>query len=62
MRELRARLDKLGLRKHYVQAIEAKGGQRVNRVRLGPYATREEAERAAGRVKDAGLPGQVLEL
>lgn len=62
VRELRARLDKLGLRKHYVQAIEAKGGQRVNRVRLGPYATREEAERAAGRVKDAGLPGQVLEL
>jgi cell division septation protein DedD len=62
VRELRARLDKLGLRKHYVQAIEAKGGQRVNRVRLGPYGTRDEAERAAGRLKDAGLPGQVLEL
>ncbi len=62
VRELRARLDKLGLRKHYVQTIEAKGGQRVNRVRLGPYGTRDEAERAAGRLKDAGLPGQVLEL
>ena len=62
VRELRARLDKLGLRPHYVQTIEAKGGQRVNRVRLGPYATRDEAERAAGRLKDAGLPGQVLEL
>lgn len=62
VRELRARLDKLGLRPHYVQAIEAKGGQRVNRVRLGPYAKRDEAERAAGRLKDAGLPGQVLEL
>jgi len=62
VRELRARLDKLGLRPHYVQAIEAKGGQSVNRVRLGPYASRDEAERAAARLKDAGLPGQVLEL
>jgi DedD protein len=62
VRQLRARLDKLGLRKHYVQAIEAKDGQRVNRVRLGPWASREEAERAAARLKEAGLPGQVLEL
>jgi DedD protein len=45
-----------------VQATDSKGGQRVNRVRLGPYATRDEADRAAARLKEAGLPGQVLEL
>jgi DedD protein len=62
VRDLRARLDKLGLRKHYVQTVEGKGGSRINRVRLGPYATRDEAARAAARLKDSGLPGQVLEL
>ncbi len=61
VRDLRSRLDKLDLRKHYVQAAE-KGGQRINRVRLGPFATRDEADRAAARLKQAGLPGQVLEL
>jgi DedD protein len=62
VRALRSRLDKLGLPKHYVQATDSKGGQRVNRVRLGPYATRDEADRAAARLKEAGLPGQVFEL
>ena len=62
VRDLRARLDKLGLRKHYVQAADAKGGQRLNRVRLGPFPTRDEADRAAARLKEAGLPGQVFEL
>ena len=62
VRSLRARLDKLGLPKHYVQTVEGKGGTRMNRVRLGPYATRDEAARAAARLKEAGLPGQVLEL
>lgn len=62
VRDLRARLDKLGLRKHYVQAVEVKGGTRMNRVRLGPYATRDEAARAAAQAKEAGLPAQVLEL
>jgi DedD protein len=61
VRDLRSRLDKLDLRKHYVQAAE-KGGQRINRVRLGPFASRDEADRAAARLKQAGLPGQVLEL
>ena len=37
------------------------GGART-RVRLGPYATREEADKAAGRVKAAGLPASVLAL
>lgn len=62
VRDLRSRLDKLGLRKHYVQAVDSKGGQRVNRVRLGPFASRDEADRAAARLKEAGLPGQVFEL
>ena len=62
VRDLRSRLDKLGLRKHYVQAADSKGGQRVNRVRLGPFGSRDEADRAAARLKEAGLPGQVFEL
>jgi DedD protein len=31
-------------------------------VRVGPFASREEAEKAADKVKAAGLPGSVLAL
>jgi DedD protein len=59
-REARAKVDKLGLRT-YTQAVDTDNGKRV-RVRLGPFASRDEAERAAAKVKAAGLPAAVLTL
>lgn len=60
VREARAKVEKLGLAT-YTQVVETSGGART-RVRLGPFATREEADKAAGRVKAAGLPAAVLAL
>ena len=59
-RGVEARIEKLGL-KTYAQAVDTADGRRV-RVRLGPFANREEAERAAAKLKGAGLPGAILTL
>lgn len=58
--EMRSKIEKLGL-KTYAQAVETADGRRV-RVRLGPFANRDEAERAAAKLKGAGLPGAILTL
>jgi len=60
VREARAKLEKLGLAS-YTQVVETGNGPRT-RVRLGPYGSREEAEKAAAKLKAAGLPGAVLTL
>ncbi len=60
VRETRAKVDKLGLHT-YTQAIDTGKGKRV-RVRLGPFASRDEAEQVAAKVKAAGLPAAVLTL
>lgn len=60
LREVRAKVEKLGL-KTYTQAIETEAGKRT-RVRVGPFATRQEADNASGKLKGAGLPGNVLTL
>ena len=60
LRAARAKVEKLGL-KTYTQVIEADAGKRT-RVRLGPYATRAEADAAAAKLKGAGLPANVLAL
>jgi len=59
-RDMRQRVDKLGL-KSYTQVVEIDGAKRI-RVRVGPFAAREEAEKAAGTLKNAGLPAAVLTL
>jgi len=59
-REARAKVDKLGLRT-YTQAVDTDNGKRI-RVRLGPFASRDEADKAAAKVKAAGLPAAVLTL
>jgi len=59
-RDMRQRVDKLGL-KSYTQVVEIDGAKRT-RVRVGPFAAREEAEKAAGALKAAGLPAKVLTL
>jgi len=59
-RDVRQRVDKLGM-KSYTQVIEVDGAKRI-RVRVGPFAAREDAEKAAGTLKAAGLPAAVLTL
>ena len=58
--EARGKVEHLGF-KTYTQAVDTPAGRRV-RVRAGPYATKQEADQAAGRIKAEGLPAVVLEL
>jgi DedD protein len=58
--EVRAKVEKIGL-KTYTQQVETPGGKRV-RVRVGPYATKAEADRIASKIKADGLPAAVLAL
>ena len=60
LKEARGKVEKLGLQT-YTQVIEGDAGKRT-RVRLGPYATRPEAEAAADKLKRAGLPANILAL
>lgn len=60
LREARQKVEKLGL-KTYTQVVEGDGGRRT-RVRVGPFATRQEAEGAAAKVKAAGLQASILAL
>jgi len=59
-RDMRQRVDKLGL-KSYSQVAEVDGARRI-RVRVGPFSSREDAEKAAGTLKAAGLPAAILTL
>jgi DedD protein len=58
--EMRLKVEKLGL-KTYAQAVETPDGKRT-RVRVGTFATREEAAKAAAKLHAAGLAGTVLTL
>jgi len=59
-REARLKLERAGL-KTYTHVAETPQGTRI-RVRLGPFATRAEADKAAARVKALGLPAAILTL
>ncbi|MFM2239705.1 MAG: hypothetical protein RJA69_1079 [Pseudomonadota bacterium] len=59
-REVRVRLEKAGL-KTYTHVAETKEGKRT-RVRLGPFATKDEADKAAARAKTLNLQATVLTL
>ena len=60
LREARQKVEKLGL-KTYTQVVETDSGART-RVRVGPFDTREEAEKAAARIKSSGLAANILSL
>lgn len=60
LREARQKLEKLGL-KTYTQVVEVDGAKRT-RVRVGPFETRADADKAAARIKAAGLPVAILSL
>lgn len=58
--EVRLKLERVGL-KTYTHVAETKDGPRT-RVRLGPFASKAEAEKAAGKVKALALPAAILTL
>ena len=58
--EVRGKLERAGL-KTYVQVIETKDGKRT-RVRVGPFESRDAADKAATRIKGMGLAASVLTL
>jgi DedD protein len=43
----------------YTEVVSTKTGD-VTRVRAGPFATREAAEKARAQLKEAGLDGHVV--
>ena len=59
-RETRQKLEKAGL-KSYTQVVQTKDGPRT-RVRVGPFTSRADADRAAGRLKGLEMPASVLSL
>jgi DedD protein len=58
--EMRLKVEKLGL-KTYAQVAETSQGHRI-RVRVGPFASRDEAEKVQARIKAAGEQAVVLTL
>jgi len=56
--ETRQRLEKSGL-PTYTQVVETKDGKRI-RVRVGPFASKAEAEKAIGKIRSLNLPVAVL--
>ena len=60
VREVRQKLEKAGL-KTYAQVVDSKEGKRT-RVRVGPFASQEEADKAAAKVKALGLTATILSL
>lgn len=59
-RSMRLKVEKLGI-KTYVQVAETPAGKRI-RVRVGPYANKDEAERAKSKLTAGGFPAVLLAL
>ena len=59
-RETRIKVEKAGL-KTYTHVAETKEGKRI-RVRVGPFPTRAEADKAADKIKGLDLPANILTL
>jgi DedD protein len=59
-REARLKLERAGL-KTYTHVADTKDGKRT-RVRVGPFASRAEADKAAERIKGLELPAAILTL
>ena len=59
-REVRQKVERTGL-KTYAQVATTSEGKRY-RVRVGPFPTRAEAEKAANKIKSLNLPAAILTL
>ncbi|MDO8376031.1 MAG: SPOR domain-containing protein [Aquabacterium sp.] len=60
LQEARRKVEAMGF-KTYTQVVEVDGAKRT-RVRVGPFANRGEADKAAARIKAGGLPAAILTL
>lgn len=60
VRDVRQKVEQLGL-KTYTQVVDTKEGRRI-RVRVGPYATRLEADKVAEKIKALKLHASTLSL
>lgn len=61
VREIRKKLEQAGL-STYTQTIDGKDGKQTTRVRVGPFDSREEADKAAGRIRKLELAPAVLRI
>ena len=59
-RDARQKVERAGL-KTYTHVAETKDGKRM-RVRVGPFANRAEADKAADKIKGLDLPAAILTL
>lgn len=59
-REARLKLERAGV-KTYTQVVETKEGRRI-RVRVGPFPTKAQADKAAEKIRKLDLPASVLTL
>lgn len=57
-KQRQAKLNELGIR-FYTEKIKTPSGEKL-RVRAGPYATREEAEKVLGRLKTQGIKDGIV--
>lgn len=58
--DARSKVERMGL-KTYTQAVETPDGKRI-RVRVGPFGSRDEADKVAAKVRSGGLSSAVLTL
>jgi len=61
LREVRQKLEKAGF-KTYAQVVNGKDGKPTTRVRLGPYDSRDEADKAAARIRKLDLSPALLKI
>ncbi len=61
VREVRRKLEQAGL-STFTQSVEGKDGKSTTRVRLGPFSSREEAEKAAAKARKLELSAAVLRI
>jgi DedD protein len=60
VREVRSKLEQAGV-KTYTQVVE-RDGKNTTRIRVGPYETREEADKVAARIRKLDLPVSFLKI
>ena len=60
VREVRSKLEQAGV-KTYTQTVE-KDGKNTTRIRVGPFESKEEADKAAARIRKLDLPVSFLKI
>jgi len=60
VREIRSKLEQAGV-KTYTQTVE-KDGKSTTRIRVGPFESKEEAEKVGTRIRKLDLPVSILKI